>query len=248
MIRVLVVDDQPLVRAGVRAVLEREGDITVVAEAGDGRAALEQLGCAGVATRAPGGTVEGAVDVVLMDLRMPVLDGVEATRRIVADPRLAAVPVLALTTFDTDDLVLEALRAGASGFLLKDAEPDELRRAVRGVAAGTSTLAPAVTRLVMRAAVASAPADPTSLRDLTEREREVLAAVGEGLSNDDIAATLFMSPATARTHVGRILVKLGARDRAQLVAIAWRAGIVAPAASGPGTRRAPSPAPPTLGE
>ncbi len=242
MIRVLVVDDQPLVRAGVRAVLEREGDITVVAEAGDGRAALEQLGCAG-------GTVQGAVDVVLMDLRMPVLDGVEATRRIVADPRLAAVPVLALTTFDTDDLVLEALRAGASGFLLKDAEPDELRRAVRGAAAGTSTLAPAVTRLVMRAAVASAPADPTSLRDLTEREREVLAAVGEGLSNDDIAATLFMSPATARTHVGRILVKLGARDRAQLVAIAWRAGIVAPAAApGPGTRRAPSPAPPTLGE
>ena len=221
MIRLLVVDDQQLVRSGIRAVLERGEELQVVGEAGDGRAALEHL-------RISTGDVPGdfSVDVVLMDLRMPGMDGIEATRRITADPALAHVAVVALTTFDSDELVFEALRAGASGFLLKDAEPDELRRAVRAAAAGDAVLSPAVTRRVMTAATASPPADATPLRRLTEREREVLVAVGGGLSNDDIARVLHMSPATARTHVGRVLAKTGARDRAQLVAIAWRAGVV----------------------
>jgi DNA-binding NarL/FixJ family response regulator len=213
VIRLLVVDDQQLVRSGIRAVLEREDELAVVAEAGDGRAALERLRAA-------------PVDVVLMDLRMPGMDGIEATRRITADPALAHVAVVALTTFDSDELVFEALRAGASGFLLKDAEPDELRRAVRAAAAGDAVLSPAVTRRVMTAATASPPADATPLRRLTDREQEVLVAVGQGLSNDEIARALHMSPATARTHVGRILVKTGARDRAQLVVLAWRAGVV----------------------
>jgi DNA-binding NarL/FixJ family response regulator len=213
VIRLLVVDDQQLVRSGIRAVLEREDELSVVAEAGDGRAALEHL-------RAE------SVDVVLMDLRMPGMDGIEATRRITADPLLAHVAVVALTTFDSDELVFEALRAGASGFLLKDAEPDELRRAVRAAAAGDAVLSPAVTRRVMAAATASPPADTGPLRRLTGREQEVLVAVGQGLSNDEIARALHMSPATARTHVGRILVKTGARDRAQLVVLAWRAGVV----------------------
>ncbi|MEU2347507.1 response regulator transcription factor [Modestobacter sp. NPDC049651] len=215
MIRVLVVDDQPLVRAGVRAVLERADDVRVTGEAADGAAALRAL-------RADG------ADVVLMDLRMPGVDGVEATRRVVADPALGGVAVLALTTFDDDELVFAALRAGAAGFLLKDAEPDELRRAVRAAAAGDAVLDPAVTRSVLSAAL-TAPApgrDDGLLRLLTDREREVLGAVGEGLSNEEIAGELHMSPATARTHVGRVLTKLGARDRAQLVALAWRAGLV----------------------
>ncbi|WP_369136916.1 response regulator [Modestobacter versicolor] len=217
MIRVLVVDDQPLVRAGIRAVLDRAEDVEVVGEAGDGRAALDRL------------RVARDVDVVLMDLRMPVVDGIEATRRIVADPALEAVAVVALTTFDDEELVLSALRAGASGFLLKDAEPDELRRGVRTAAAGEAVLSPAVTRGVVRAAVtAVTPPPPSSeaLQPLTAREREVLAAVGEGLSNDEIAQALVMSPATARTHVGRVLGKLGARDRAQLAALAWRTGLL----------------------
>jgi DNA-binding NarL/FixJ family response regulator len=213
MIRILVVDDQPLVRAGIRAVLERGDDLIVVGEAEDGRSALRQL------RRHP-------ADVVLMDLRMPVMDGLEATRRIVADPELAAVEVVALTTFDTDELVFAALRAGASGFLLKDTDPDELRRAVRVTAVGAALLSPTVTRRVMHAAAAGTPTDPSPLRHLTDREQEVLAAVGQGLSNDEIAQLLHMSPATARTHVSRVLTKLGARDRAQLVAMAWRAGIV----------------------
>ena len=216
MIRVLVVDDQPLVRAGIRAVLERGEDLEVVGEAGDGRAALDRLRAA-------------SVDVVLMDLRMPVLDGVETTRRIVADPAIDGVAILALTTFDDDELVFAALRAGASGFLLKDAEPDALRRAVQAAAAGEAVLDPAVTRSVLAAALdAPQPTDPELLRLLTYREREVLTAVGGGLSNDEIATTLHMSPATARTHVGRALVKLGARDRAQLVAMAWQAGLMSP--------------------
>ncbi|MBB3676324.1 response regulator [Modestobacter versicolor] len=217
MIRVLVVDDQPLVRAGIRAVLERAEDVEVVGEAGDGRAALDRL------------RVCRDVDVVLMDLRMPVLDGIEATRRIVADAALEAVTVVALTTFDDEELVLGALRAGASGFLLKDAEPDELRRGVRAAAAGEAMLSPAVTRGVVRAAVtalAPQPAAPEALQQLTARELEVLAAVGEGMSNEEIARALVMSPATARTHVGRVLSKLGARDRAQLAALAWRTGLL----------------------
>ena len=212
--RVLVVDDQPLVRAGIRAVLERGEDLAVTGEAGDGRAALERLRAI-------------PADVVLMDLRMPVLDGIEATRRIVADPALRATVVLALTTFDDDDLVFGALRAGASGFLLKDAEPDALRRAVRAAAGGEAVLDPGVTRSVLAAALqAPPPTDSGLLRQLTDREREVLAAVGRGLSNEEIGAELHMSPATARTHVGRVLTKLAARDRAQLVAMAWRAGLL----------------------
>ena len=218
MIRVLVVDDQPLVRAGIRAVLDRAEDVAVVGEAGDGRAALDRL------------RVARDVDVVLMDLRMPVLDGIEATRRIVADPALEAVAVVALTTFDDEELVLGALRAGASGFLLKDAEPDELRRGVRAAAAGEAMLSPAVTRGVVRAAVTAVAGQtqvaPEALQQLTAREREVLAAVGEGLSNEEIARELVMSPATARTHVGRVLTKLAARDRAQLAALAWRSGLL----------------------
>ncbi|WP_249522856.1 response regulator [Modestobacter marinus] len=218
MIRVLVVDDQPLVRAGIRAVLDRAGDVAVVGEAGDGRAALDRL------------RIARDVDVVLMDLRMPVLDGIETTRRIVADPQLEAVAVVALTTFDDEELVLGALRAGASGFLLKDAEPDELRRGVRAAAAGEAVLSPAVTRGVVRAAVtavaAQTPVAPEELQQLTAREREVLAAVGEGLSNEEIARALVISPATARTHVGRVISKLGARDRAQLAALAWRTGLL----------------------
>nr|WP_208382912.1 response regulator transcription factor [Modestobacter marinus] len=214
----MVVDDQPLVRAGIRAVLDRAGDVAVVGEAGDGRAALDRL------------RIARDVDVVLMDLRMPVLDGIETTRRIVADPQLEAVAVVALTTFDDEELVLGALRAGASGFLLKDAEPDELRRGVRAAAAGEAVLSPAVTRGVVRAAVtavaAQTPVAPEELQQLTAREREVLAAVGEGLSNEEIARALVISPATARTHVGRVLSKLGARDRAQLAALAWRTGLL----------------------
>ena len=214
MIRVLVVDDQPLVRAGIRAVLERGDDLRVTGEAGDGRAALDLLRAS-------------PADVVLMDLRMPVLDGIEATRRIVADPTLGETAVLALTTFDDDELVFGALRAGASGFLLKDAEPDALRRAVRAAAGGEAVLDPGVTRSVLAAALqAPPPTDSGPLRQLTDREREVLAAVGRGLSNEEIGAELHMSPATARTHVGRVLTKLAARDRAQLVAMAWRAGLL----------------------
>ena len=221
MIRVLVVDDQPLVRAGVRAVLERGDGLEVVGEAGDSRAALDRL-------RAT------PVDVVLMDLRMPVLDGIEATRRIVADPALGSVAVLALTTFDDEELVFGALRAGASGFLLKDAEPDALRRAVRAAAAGEAVLDPAVTRSVLAAALhAPPPTDSGLLEQLTDRECEVLVAVAGGLSNDEIGQELHMSPATARTHVGRVLTKLAARDRAQLVAMAWRAGLVSPARDEP---------------
>lgn len=213
MIRVLVVDDQPLVREGIRAVLERDADIHVTGEAEHGQAALHHV------RRAP-------VDVVLMDIRMPVMDGIEATRRILADQNLTNVHVVALTTFDTDEFVFQALSAGASGFLLKDAEPQEIRNAVKAAASGEGLLSSAVTRRVIQAATAKVPPDRAPLRSLTEREQEVLAAVGEGLSNDDIGSRLFMSPATARTHVSRILTKLGARDRAQLVAIAWRAGIV----------------------
>ncbi|MGY1710736.1 response regulator [Geodermatophilus sp. SYSU D00758] len=214
MIRVLVVDDQPLVRAGVRAVLGRGGDVEVAGEAGDGRAALDRLRAA-------------PVDVVLLDLRMPVLDGIETTRRIVADPALGGVAVLALTTFDDEELVFGALRAGASGFLLKDADPDALRRAVRAAAAGEAVLDPAVTRSVLAAALHAPPPTDTGLvEQLTAREREVLVAVARGLSNEEVGRALHMSPATARTHVGRVLTKLAARDRAQLVAMAWRAGLV----------------------
>jgi DNA-binding NarL/FixJ family response regulator len=219
VIRVALVDDQHLVRAGLRALLERPGDITVVGEAGDGDA-----GVALVRAERP--------DVVLMDVRMPGTDGLAATRLIVAYPALRDVRVVVLTTFDADEHVFEAIRLGASGFLLKDAGPDELRRAVRVVAAGEALLAPAVTRRVLQA-VAAPPARTATpggerLAQLTEREREILAEVGTGRSNDEIAEALSISPATARTHVSRVMTKLAARDRAQLVVIAYETGLVTP--------------------
>lgn len=213
MIEVLLVDDQPLVREGLRAVIERDPDLFVAGEAENGLDALHRL-----TTLTP--------DVVLMDVRMPVMDGIEATRRITTDERLAHVRVVTLTTFDTDDFLFQSLRAGASGFLLKDSEPHEIRQAIKVAAAGDALLSPGVTKRVMRAAAANSRPDPAPLRHLTRREQEVLAAVGEGLANGDIAGRLHISPDTARTHVSRILTKLGARDRAQLVAIAWKAGIV----------------------
>ena len=223
-IRVLLADDQGLVRAGFRALLDDAGDIEVVGEAGDGAAAVELAR----STRP---------DVVLMDIRMPVLDGLEATRRIVADELLAGVRVLVLTTFELDEYVFEALAAGASGFLLKNTDPMELLRAVRVVAEGDALLAPSVTRrLIAEFAAArrqaSAPAAAVDLAALTEREREVMALAGAGLSNEEIAERLVVSPATARTHVSRAMVKLGARDRAQLVVFAYESGLVSPGHAG----------------
>ncbi|GAB3479980.1 response regulator transcription factor [Amycolatopsis cihanbeyliensis] len=216
MIRVVLVDDQHLVREGLRALLERAEDITVTGDADSGDAGVEL-----VARKRP--------DVVLMDIRMPGGDGLAATRRIVADPELREVQVVVLTTFDTDEHILDAVRAGAAGFLLKDTSPEEMREAVRIVARGDALLSPAVTRRVMRAAAAGARApDAARLDPLTERERQVLARVGAGESNGEIAAALVISPATARTHVGRLLTKLGARDRAQLVGIAYETGLITP--------------------
>ncbi len=218
MIRVVLADDQALVRAGFRMILDAEDDIAVVGEAHDGVEALER-------------TRFEHPDVVLMDIRMPELDGLEATRRISEDPRLADVHVLILTTFELDEYVFEALRSGASGFLLKDTEPVDLLRAVRIVAAGEALLAPSVTRRLIGEFVARPerrnPA-PDTLRLLTDREREVLALVATGLSNEEIAEELVISPATARTHVSRTMVKLNARDRAQLVVLAYQSGLVAP--------------------
>jgi DNA-binding NarL/FixJ family response regulator len=215
VIRVALVDDQQLVRAGLRALLERTDDIEVVGESGSGSG--------GVA-------LARAVhpDVVLMDIRMPGTDGIVATRTIVDDSSLAGTSVIVLTTFDTDHNVLDAIRAGAAGFLLKDTGPDALREAVRLVAAGEALLSPAVTRRVMQAAATSARPCPARLDGLTSREREILVEVGAARSNAEIAARLHISPATARTHVGRLLSKLGARDRAQLVAIAYETGLIRP--------------------
>jgi DNA-binding NarL/FixJ family response regulator len=238
-VRVLLVDDQGLVRAGFRALLEDADDVEVVGEAGDGAAAVELAR----ATRP---------DVVLMDIRMPVLDGLEATRRIVADELLAGVRVLVLTTFELDEYVFEALAAGASGFLLKNTDPVELLRAVRVVAEGEALLAPSVTRrliaefagrpdrLGLPGRSGSIPGRPQAhsrpfgvdLDVLTDREREVMALVGAGLSNEEIAGRLVVSPATARTHVSRAMVKLGARDRAQLVVFAYESGLVSPGHAG----------------
>jgi DNA-binding NarL/FixJ family response regulator len=217
-VRVVLADDQPLIRVGLRALADAEPDIEVVGEAADGQEALRVVR-------------ELRPDVVVMDIRMPILDGLEATRLIANDPRLSSVRVLVLTTFEIDEYVFEALRAGAGGFLLKDAEPTELLRAIRVVAAGDSLLSPAVTRRVIEAFSARpAPAAPRTklLADLTEREREVVALAGCGLSNDEIAERLVISPATARTHVSRSMQKLGARDRAQLVVFAYESGLVSP--------------------
>ncbi|CAM5348566.1 response regulator [Streptomyces tanashiensis] len=218
MIRVVLADDQTLVRAGFRSILSDEDDIEVVGEAGDGEQAI------GLAR-------ELRPDVVLMDIRMPVLDGLEATRRITADARLEGVRVVILTTFDADDHVYGALRAGASGFLVKDTEPMELLHAVRVVARGDALISPAVTRRLIAefAGLAGRQPDPSPrLNALTEREREVLGLVGAGLSNDEIAGRLVLSPATAKTHVSRIMTKLAVRDRAQLVILAYESGMITP--------------------
>lgn len=218
MIRILLADDQPLVRAGFAMILGAEDDMSVVGQADDGAAAVE------LATRT-------CPDLVLMDIRMPRMDGLEATRRIVADDTLSQVRVLILTTFELDEYVFEALRAGASGFLVKHTQPADLVRAVREVAAGEALLSPSVTRRLISEFVArpERPAlTPPQLDVLTDREREVVALVAQGLTNDEIAAELVISPATARTHVGRAKMKLHARDRAQLVVFAYQCGLVAP--------------------
>jgi DNA-binding NarL/FixJ family response regulator len=220
VIRVLLADDQALVRSGFRVLLQTAGDIEVVGEAGDGQRAVRQAR-------------ELRPDVVLMDIRMPVLDGLAATRAISADPDLSAVRILILTTFDEDSYVFQALRAGAAGFLVKDADTEELLNAVRVVAAGPALLSPAATRALIEAYVArpeaaTAPTPAAVLGALTDREREVLALVGTGLSNEEIGTELVLSPATARTHVSRIMTKLAARDRAQLVVAAYESGLVRP--------------------
>lgn len=228
-IRVLLADDQTLVRAGFRALLDSEPDIEVVGEAEDG----EQAVALAASTRP---------DVVLMDIRMPRLDGLEATSRIVADPALAGTRVLVLTTFELDEYVFGALRAGASGFLLKDVDAVALIEAVRLTAEGQALLAPTVVRRLIEEFVATpvpapTPAAPTvagsapdqgRLADLTPREREVLTLVGRGLTNQEIAERLVLSPLTAKTHVSRLFLKLGARDRAQLVVTAYETGLVGP--------------------
>lgn len=217
-IRVVLADDQALVRGGLRALIEAEDDLTVAGEASDGREAV-----AIVRAERP--------DVVLMDIRMPGMDGLEATRQIAADGALSKVRVIVLTTFEVDEYVFAALRAGASGFLLKDAEPGALLHAVRVVASGEALLSPSVTRRVVGVFAASAAPDAPQtslLAELTEREREIVGLVAGGLSNPDIAQRLVISPATARTHVSRAMIKLGARDRAQLVVFAYESGIVAP--------------------
>ncbi|MEV0733537.1 response regulator transcription factor [Polymorphospora sp. NPDC050346] len=214
MIRVLVVDDQDLVRAGLRTLLENDPDITVAGEAADGRAALFQVR-------------ELRPDIVLMDIRMPGMDGLAATAAIRADESLAGSRVLILTTFDDDEDIVQAIALGAAGYLLKDTSSDELRRAVHTAAAGGNLLSPSIARRVMER-LARAPKPPVPdprLAALTERELAVLARIGSGATNDEIAAALHISPATARTYVSRILFKLGARDRTALAVIAHRSGL-----------------------
>ena len=218
VIRVVLADDQALVRAGFRVLLDSAGDIEVVGEAASGEEAVAQAR-------------DTRPDVVLMDIRMPNTDGLEATRRISADPGLAGVRVLILTTFEVDEYVFEALRSGASGFVVKDMEPAELLQAVRVVARGDALLAPGVTRRLI-AEFAGRPEQrrlaAPDLNVLTDREREVLVLVAAGRSNDEIATELFISPATAKTHVSRTMSKLAARDRAQLVVLAYESGLVLP--------------------
>jgi DNA-binding NarL/FixJ family response regulator len=216
VIRVVLVDDQPLIRTGIRALLDAEDDIVVVAEGADGRQ--------GVAL-----ATEHLPDIVLMDVQMPEMDGIEATRRIVGDDRLAGVRVVMLTNYSLDEYVFNSLRAGASGFVDKDTEPADLLQALRVTVRGDALLSPAVTRRLISEFVAR-PADVFSAAELgllTNREREVVALVAHGLSNDEIAERMVLSPMTAKTHVSRAMTKLGARDRAQLVVFAYQSGLVA---------------------
>jgi DNA-binding NarL/FixJ family response regulator len=217
-VRVGVADDQPLIRTGLRTMIDHAPDLELAGEAGNGEEAVE------LARR-------HRPDVILMDVRMPVLDGIEATRRITADAGLAGVRVVVLTTFDLDDYVYAAIRAGASGFLLKDAPPEDVLEAVRVVARGDALLAPSVTRRLIAELAARPDEDrpaPPQLHMLTDRERDVLALVGRGLSNAEIGERLYVSPATAKTHVSHVMTKLYARDRAQLVVIAYESGLVRP--------------------
>jgi DNA-binding NarL/FixJ family response regulator len=217
MISVVLVDDQALVRSGLRLLLERDPDINIVGEADSGRSGLHLV----YRTRP---------DVVLMDIRMPEMDGIEATRQIVGNADLKATKVVMLTTFDEDEDIQEAIRAGAAGYLLKDISPEELRRAVHLVAGGEALLSPSITRRVMQQLAASTAGQtkPELIADLTAREREFLRHVGLGESNEEIAEKLFISPATARTYVSRLLAKLDARDRSQLVIIAYESGLITP--------------------
>jgi DNA-binding NarL/FixJ family response regulator len=216
MIRVLLVDDQPLIRSGFRALLDLEEDIEVVAEAADGEAGLALAR-------------EHLPDVALVDIRMPAVDGIEATRRIAADPALAGVHVVILTNYGLDEYVFDALRAGAAGFLVKDIQPDDFLHAVRVAARGDALLAPSITRkLIDRYVTRPLPTGPgTGLEELTGREREAVALVAQGLSNDEIADRMVISPLTAKTHVNRAMTKLHARDRAQLVVLAYESGLAA---------------------
>ncbi len=217
MIGVVLVDDQELVRTGLRTLAEHDGDIEVLAEASNGRAGISAVR-------------EHKPDVVLMDIRMPQMDGIAATQAIVADPSLTNVRVVVLTTFDEDENVLAAIRAGSAGYLLKDIAPAELRRAIRTVASGDALLSPTITRKVMStlARVAATKTRPDLLDSLTDREREVLSRIGMGESNDEIGASLHISPATARTYVSRLLSKLHARDRSQLVILGYESGLISP--------------------
>jgi DNA-binding NarL/FixJ family response regulator len=222
MIRVLLADDQALIRSGIRALLDAEDDIEVVAEAADGKQAV-----ALAAQHRP--------DIALVDIQMPAVDGIEATRQIVTDERLAEVRVVILTNFGLDEYIFRALRAGAAGFLLKDTQPAELLQALRIVMQGDSLLSPAVTRRLISEFVARPPdaVSAAGMERLTTRERDVVAMVAHGLSNDEIAAAMVLSPTTAKTHVSRAMVKLGARDRAQLVVFAYQAGLVSPRDAAP---------------
>ena len=217
MIRVALADDQALVRSGFAALLDAEDDISVVGAVGDGFAAVRLAR-------------EQRPDVVLMDIRMPGLDGIAATREIACDPALADVHVLVLTTFGLDEYIFDALRAGAAGFLVKDTDAGELIRAVRVIASGDGLLSPGVTRTLIAefALRARSPAPPPGLAELTAREREVVGLVASGLSNEDIAHRIYVSQSTVKTHVARSMTKLGARDRAQLVVIAYESGLVRP--------------------
>ncbi|GAA0905761.1 response regulator [Virgisporangium aurantiacum] len=223
-IRVLLADDQALIRTGFSMIIQSEPDLEVVGEATNGREAVEMAR-------------SKRADVVLMDIRMPDMDGIEATKRIAADESLAGVRILVLTTFEHDDNVVRALRAGASGFLGKGVEPADLVRAIRVVASGEALLSPKATGSLLARFLAHAEPGPlpvpAPLDDLTDREREVLALVAYGLSNDDIAAKLYLSPLTVKTHVNRAMTKLGVRDRAQLVVIAYQTGLVRPGESPP---------------